>query len=94
MDTGVAKGERVTEIMTAPDASGHIHVKRSGPKGLLPSTWLERTLRVQYVDGFGAAVETSGTLLDLYPAGPVLNLGGAKTLLSWDRLVLCELVED
>jgi hypothetical protein len=33
-------------------------------------------------------------LLDLYPAGPVLNIGGAKTLLSWDRLVLCELVED
>jgi len=27
-------------------------------------------------------------------AGPVLNIGGAKTLLSWDRLVLCELVED
>jgi hypothetical protein len=24
----------------------------------------------------------------------VLNIGGAKTLLSWDRLVLCELVED
>jgi hypothetical protein len=36
----------------------------------------------------------SGTLLDLYPAGPILNIGGAKTLLSWDRLVLCELVED
>jgi hypothetical protein len=30
----------------------------------------------------------------LYPAGPVLNVGGAKTLISWDRLVLCELVED
>jgi len=51
-------------------------------------------LRVTYVDAFGAGVETSGTLLDLYPAGPVLNIGGVKTMLSWDRLVLCELVED
>jgi hypothetical protein len=51
-------------------------------------------LRVAYVDCRGAGQETSGTLLDLYPAGPVLNIGGARTLLSWDRLVLCELVED
>ena len=36
---------------------------------------------------------STGTLLDLYPAGPVLNMGGAKTLIAWDRLVLCELVE-
>jgi len=66
----------------------------SGPKGLLPSTWLERTLKVSYTDARGACVETSGTLLDLYPAGPVLGIEGAKTLISWDRLVVCELVED
>jgi hypothetical protein len=87
----------VTEIldaMTAPDANGQVHVKRNGPKGLLPSTWLERTLKVAYTDCYGSGQETSGTLLDLYPAGPILNIGGAKTLLSWDRLVLCELVED
>jgi hypothetical protein len=91
----VADERRTQEMMTAPDKNGAPALpKRAGHKGLLPSTWLERTLRVQYVDGFGAAVETSGTLLDLYPAGPVLNLAGAKTLLSWDRLVLCELVED
>jgi len=33
-------------------------------------------------------------LLDLYPAGPVFSIDGAKTLISWDRLALCELVED
>ncbi len=33
-------------------------------------------------------------LLDLYPAGPVLNVAGAKTLICWERLVLCDLVED
>jgi len=39
--------------------------------------------------------ETSGTLLDSYPAGPILrSVAGAKTLISWDRLVLCEPVED
>jgi hypothetical protein len=85
----------ILEAMTAPAVDGTPSLpKRAAPKGLLPSTWLERTLKLEYVDGFGVGQEASGTLLDLYPAGPVLNIGGAKTLLSWDRLVLCELVED
>ncbi len=85
----------ILEAMTRPDVNGTPSLpKRNGPRGLLPSTWLERGLRVTYVDAFGAGVETSGTLLDLYPAGPVLSLAGAKTLISWDRLVLCELVAD
>jgi len=85
----------ILDAMTRSEVNGTLSLpKRAGPKGLLPSTWLERTLRVAYVDCRGAGQETSGTLLDLYPAGPVLNIGGARTLLSWDRLVLCELVED
>jgi hypothetical protein len=85
----------VIEAMTAPTTDGQPSLpKRTGPKGLLPSTWLERTLKVAYTDCHGIGVESSGTLLDLYPAGPVLNMGGAKTLIAWDRLVLCELVED
>jgi len=85
----------ILEAMTRPTAAGTPALpKRNGPRGLLPSTWLERGLRVSYVDCYGAGQETSGTLLDLYPAGPVLNVAGAKTLISWDRLVLCELVED
>jgi hypothetical protein len=85
----------VIEAMTAPTTDGQPSLpKRGGPKGLLPSTWLERTLKLEYVDCRGMGVATSGTLLDLYPAGPVLNMGGAKTLIAWDRLVLCELVED
>jgi hypothetical protein len=85
----------VLDAMARPDVNGTPSLpKRAGPKGLLPSTWLERTLKVEYVDGSGVGQATSGTLLDLYPAGPVLSLNGAKTLLSWDRLVLCELVED
>jgi hypothetical protein len=83
------------EAMTRPDASGAPSLpKRGGPKGLLPSPWLERTLKVEYLDSHGKGRETSGTLLDLYPFGPVLSIGGAKTALSWDALVLAELVED
>jgi hypothetical protein len=81
--------------MTAPTVDGQPSLpKRTGPKGLLPSTWLSRTLKVAYVDCYGGGAEIRGTLLELFPAGLVLNIGGAKTLLSWDRLVLCELVED
>jgi hypothetical protein len=85
----------ILEAMTRPDVNGAPSLpKRAAPKGLLPSTWLQRTLKVAYTDCYGGGQETSGTLLDLYPAGPVLNIGGAKTLISWDRLVLCEMVED
>jgi hypothetical protein len=88
----------VTEIldaMTRPDSNGTPTLpKTTRPKSLLPSTWLERTLKVEYMDGFGSGVQTSGTLLDLYSAGPVLGIGTTKTLISWDRLVLCELVND
>jgi len=88
----------VTEIldaMTRPDVNGTPTLpKRTAPKGLLPSTWLERTLKIEYTDCYGSGQATSGTLLDLYPAGPVLNIGGAKTLISWDRLAVVELKED
>jgi hypothetical protein len=55
---------------------------------------MERTLKLEYVDGFGAGVETSGVLLDFFPAGPVLHIDGVKTLICWERLVLAQLVED
>jgi hypothetical protein len=85
----------ILEAMTRPDVNGTPSLpRRGGPKGLLPSTWLERTLKVSYTDAFGMGVETTGTLLDLYPAGPVLNLNGVKALISWDRLTVVELIED
>jgi len=85
----------ILDAMTRPDSNGTPSLpKRSAPKGLLPSTWLERTLKLEYVDGFGAGVEPSGVLLDYFPAGPILNVEGAKKLISWERIVWCELVED
>jgi hypothetical protein len=81
--------------MTRPDVNGTPALpKRSAPKGLLPSTWLERTLQVSYVGADGAGVETRGTLLEYYPFGPVLSLSGEKTALSWDCLRAVTLIND
>ncbi len=85
----------ILEAMTRPDVNGTPSLpRRSGPKGLLPSTWLERPLKVAYVDASGRGVETSGILLDLYPFGMVVNIKGAKTCLSWDAVRVVELIED
>jgi hypothetical protein len=85
----------ILEAMTRPDVNGTPALpKRAAPKGLLPSTWLESTLKVAYVDADGMGVETSGTLLDLYPFGPVLSLSGEKTALSWDCLRAVTLIND
>jgi len=81
--------------MTRPDVNGTPSLpKRNGPRGLLPSTWLERTLRVTYVDCRGAGQESAGALLDIYPFGPVLNLSGEKTALAWDSLRSVTLIND
>ncbi len=85
----------ILEAMTRPDVNGAPALpKRAAPKGLLPSTWLERTLQVSYVDADGMGVETRGTLLDLYPFGPVLSLSGEKTALSWDSVRSIVLIND
>ena len=80
--------------MSRPTQNGDKRLpRRDGHKGLLPSTWLNRSLRIECQDGYGVA-ETTGVLLDVFPFGPVLNIAGAKTILSWDRLCLVELTED
>jgi hypothetical protein len=87
--------EILEAAMTRPDVGGTPALpKRTGPKGLLPGTWVERTLKVAYTDCHGAGRETTGTLLDVYPFGPVLNLSGEKTVLSWDCLRAVTLIND
>jgi hypothetical protein len=69
--------------MTAPTTNGDKPLaRRGGPKGLLPSTWINRTLRVEYVSAWGEGRETTAVLLDYYPAGLILNISAAKTLIS------------
>ena len=85
----------ILDAMTRPDVNGTPSLpKRAGPKGLLPSTWMERTLKATYTDCYGGGQETSGTLLDLYPFGMIVDIKGAKTCLWWDNFVLVELVEE
>ena len=67
---------------------------RQAPRTLLPSTWLNRSVRVEYADAGGEARQTTAALLDFCPVGPVLRIEGARTVLCWERLVLVELVED
>jgi hypothetical protein len=92
----------LTEVMNGaarPDggggAQGSIPLpKRTAPKTLLPSTWLERTLRVSYVDCYGDGQEVSAALLDFYPFGVIVNLSGERTALSWDCLRTVTLTSD
>jgi hypothetical protein len=91
----VASERRTQQMMSAPTVNGEGPLpKRNGPKGMLPPTWLNRTLKVEYVGSDGLGATTTAVLLDYYPAGPIFSVEAAKTLISWDRLVLCELVED
>jgi hypothetical protein len=84
-----------TEYMTAPSANGDKPLARKvGVRTMLPSTWIDRTIRLEYVGAAGDARETMATFLDWTPVGLLLNIAGAKTLLAWERLVLCELQED
>ena len=86
--------QQILEAMTAPDVNGTPALpKRSAPKGLLPSTWLERTLKLEYVV-CGELRETTATLLDVFPTGAVVNVGGARTLIAWETVAVVELVHD
>jgi hypothetical protein len=67
---------------------------RSVQKEALPLSWVKRTLCVVYTDSDRDSVETTAALLDTCPAGPILGIDGAKTLIAWNRLVLRELQED
>jgi hypothetical protein len=61
---------------------------------MLPSEWLEMTVHITYEDCDGGCQETSGLLSAFCAQGPVLEVGGTQTVISWYRIVLCELVED
>ena len=86
----VAYDTRPPEV--APDSK--LLSPRNGHRGLLPSTWLNCEVRLEYVDASGKAAATSGVLLDWFPFGPALNLAGAKSVIGWDRIVLVEFASD
>ena len=90
MDDGVGM------YMAAPSGTNGeaLLPRRVGTRSMLPSTWINRGLRIEYVGADGRAAATDGVLLDWCPVWVLLSIAGAKTLLSWDRLVLAELVDD
>lgn len=82
-------------LTTKPSLDGEAPLpKRNGPKGLLPLSWTGRVVKLEYIDSSGRGQQTTATILDTFGFGPALNIAGARTLVSWDRLVLCELQED
>jgi hypothetical protein len=84
----------ILDAMTRPQTNGEAPLpKRGAPKGLLPGTWHNRTLKLEYVV-CGDLRTTEATLLDVYPAGPVINAAGARTLIAWDTIAVLELVND
>ena len=87
--------EEAAVYMTAPDKNGAPALPRkAGTRTMLPSSWISRTVKIEYVGARGEMQQTSATLLDWCGMGPVFNLGGARTVVGWDRLVLCELKDD
>jgi hypothetical protein len=81
--------------MTAPTTNGDNPLpKRVGTRTMLPSTWIDRTIRLEYIGAAGDARETTAAFLDWTPVGLLLNIAGGKTLLCWERIVLVELQED
>lgn len=76
---------------TSPGWGDAPMVKRNCSRGMLPSTWMGRELRLAYLGVDGKPVETSGTLLDWCGTGPVFNLAGGRTVVCWDRLITLEL---
>ena len=82
-------------VVTTPSTNGDKPLpRRIGTRSMLPSTWVGRSLHVEYVGADGRAATTTGTLADWCPVGPVLIISGARTIVGWDRLVLVELAGD
>ncbi len=72
--------EDLGTYMTAPTTNGDRPLpRRVGTRSMLPSTWLSREIRIEYVGGDSAARETTGVLLDWCPVGMLVLIAGAKT---------------
>ena len=82
-------------VVTTPSTTGDKPLpRRIGTRSMLPSTWLGRGLKCEYVAADGHAATATGTLVDWCPVGPVLLLAGSRCVLAWERLVLIELAGD
>jgi hypothetical protein len=86
-----------TDMMAAPVRqveNGKTVPRRAGTRTMVPLSWLDRTVKIEYVGAGGMGQETSATLIDWTPVGLLVSISGAKCLMPWERLVLLELVAD
>ena len=70
--------EEMGVYMTAPTNGDKPLPKRAGVRTMVPTTWVDRTLRVEYVGAAGDARETSAILLDWSPVGPLEKSGAGR----------------
>ncbi len=83
------------DLYTVPKTNGEAPLPRkAGTRTMLPSSWISRAVKIEYVGAGGDMQATTATLLDWCGMGPVFNLGGARTVGGWDRLAVIELQED
>jgi hypothetical protein len=89
----------VTEILpstltTKPSLNGDAALPKRSPPTMLPASWMERGVRVEYTDAGGRSRETTAKLLTTCPAGLILAVDGARMCLNWDKWTMLELVEN
>jgi hypothetical protein len=76
-----------------PSSNGDKALPKRNAPTMLPASWMERGVRVEYTDAKGKGVETTAKLLATCPAGLILAVDGARLCLSWDKWTMLELVE-
>jgi hypothetical protein len=70
---------------------GAVTLDINAARGLPSTTWLNRSLKIEYADAHGSDQETSDVYLDHCPDGLVTNTKGAWTPSGWERLCAVEL---
>jgi hypothetical protein len=66
---------------TAPSTNGDkLLPKRAGVRTMLPSAWIDKTIRLEYIGAATDAPEISTTFLDWTLVGLLLNIAGGEDL--------------
>ena len=95
MDERDERREMAELARTTPSSNGEAPLPRRGPKGLLPSTWLDRSVRVEYINANAEGVTLTGSLTELFAFGLIVRSSeGDRLAVSWDRVTLVELLDD
>ena len=78
--------ESKTEMATPASYDDTPLPRRQVPKGMLPGSWMNRSLKIDYLSADGAGTPTRGTLLDWLSTEPYLSVDGVRTIIAWDAI--------